>query len=358
MQGEIVREAIRGDSAQTDARIFADFVESAPPESHVSGFGTWESFILEPSEGLAHRVFIDRAVDPHKLDLSRSTKHKLATMLRDGSKRLFYFDRHYRESIIYVLRSPNYPPIASGVWTVYESDSDGSRYQFTSPDADFNKALAYEFEKRLAADGLQCINVVAASFRFARDCLAVHYGDMPRKDYEALVSTHDTPEIVGSLAPTQTEDEIIAELVQSKDRLEAFANAVRTGANRFLRQHPLRLVVVTLHRHGALALTVPTSDARRSYLRYIPGVKPTASRLYTASAGDVFRGVLVSALAHARNKGLEAEDVMEPDFLTSLVELCNRCASAKVAAPTLQDCVGSVKTAFDDWAAKLSNSRT
>lgn len=347
-QGEIVRAAIRGHSE--GARIFADFVEGAPPGPGVTDFRTWDSFVLEPNEGLSHRVFIDRKIEGRELDLSTSTKHEVAAKLRDGSKRVFYFDRHYRDSIVHVLRSAMYEPISENVWTIYETDSDGGRYGFKEGGVHFDKATAYDFEKRLAAGQLECINVVAASFRFARDCLAIHYGEMPRESYEPLISVHDTPDIVGSRVPTQTEDEILAELVRNEDRLNAFAEAVRKGANRFLRQHPLRLVVVTLHRLGSLAVTVPRADAGTACLCYVEGIRPTAKRLYTASAGDVFRGVLVSGFAHAQRKGLDAADVMKPDFLKPLLKLCNQCASEKVVRPTLIDCLGSIKQHFDDWA--------
>jgi hypothetical protein len=357
-QGGIVRDSIRGRSQRAEARIFPDFVEIAATGSGVTGFRTWDSFVLEPSDALSHRVFIDRAIDPRTIELSDSTKYAVATMLRDGSHRVFYFDRHYRDSIVHVLRSANFGPISNGVWTVYETDSDGGRYGFTPPGPGFDKERAYDFEKRLAADQLQCINVVAASFRFARDCLAVHYGDLPRDRYEDLISRDDSSEIVGSLTPTHTEDELIAELVQSEDRLNLFADAIRKGANRFLRNHPLRLVLVTLHRHGALAVTVPAANSGPSCLRYVPGTPVTGQRLYTASAGDVFRGVLVSALAHVQHAGFDAARVMQPDFLESLVGLCNRCASAKVTVPTLNDCLRSIRMIFDEWKARLPASST
>jgi sugar/nucleoside kinase (ribokinase family) len=348
--GNLVRHVIAKQPAMIEARIFTDFVDIVPRGPGDDGFATWDSFVLEPSDGLSHRVFIDRAVDARLLDLSDATRHAVASMLRDGADRVFYFDRHYRDSIVYVLRSVNYVPISDGVWTVYETDSDGGRY---GPGASYSKANAYEFEKRLAADELQCINVVAASFRFARDCLAVHYGHMSRAEYESLISIHDTPEIIGNSRPSCTEDQVIAKLVQNEDRLEAFAAAVRKGADRFLRQHALRLVVVTLHRHGALAITVPVAGTGDPVLRYVPGSPLEAKRIYTASAGDVFRGALVAALTRARDQGLTAEDVMEPSCLASIIELCNRCAAAKVLAPTLNDCLPEIRRVFHQWIERL-----
>jgi hypothetical protein len=355
--GDLVRTAIRGGSGDAEARIFSDFVEIAPPGAGVDGFHTWDSFVLEPNDHLSHRVFIDRSIDSRFLDLSDSTKHAVAELLRDGCERVFYFDRHYRDSIVHLLRSANYDPIGDEVWTVYETDSDGGRYGLTVPGAGFDRTKAYDFEKRLAAEQLQCINVVVASFRFARDCLAGHYGAMPVADYQQLVSTDDSPEIIGSGKPVLAEDDVIADLVRSQRRLEAFTHAVRTGADRFLRQHPLRLVVVTLHRHGALALTVPQLNTSAPILKYVPSTPLTARRIYTASAGDVFRGALVSALTYARRAGFAAQELMEEKFLASLLELCNQCAGAKVLAPTLNECLPEITKIFSQWAARCSHSR-
>jgi sugar/nucleoside kinase (ribokinase family) len=350
--GDLVQAAMRGRLDNVAARIFSYFVEIVPPGAGVDGFRTWDSFVLEPKDQLSHRVFIDRAIDARSLDLSESTKHAVARLLRDGSERVFYFDRHYRDSIVHLLRSANYDPIADEVWTVYETDSDGGRYGSTLPGAGFDRTKAYDFEKRLAADQLQCINVVVASFRFARDCLALHYGGMPDAVYQQLVSIDDSPEIIAFAKPVATEDDVIATLVRSEERLETFANAVRKGADRFLRLHALRLVVVTLHRHGALALTVPYLGTGTPILRYVPSAPLTARRIYTASAGDVFRGALVSALTHARRAGLTAEEVMKEGFLTSLVDLCNQCAGAKVLAPTLNDCLPNIIKIFHQWAGR------
>jgi sugar/nucleoside kinase (ribokinase family) len=356
--GALVLDAIRSYHENVKGRIFSDFVECVPPGPGVCGFHTWDSFVLEPNDRLSHRVFIDRSMDAKFLDLSDETKHAVAALLREPSERVFYFDRHYRDSIVHVLRSAHYDTIANEVWTVYETDSDGGRYGLTSPGADFDKTKAYDFEKRLAADQLQCINVVVASFRFARDCLATHYGAMPDADYGQLVSIDDSPEIIASAKPVETEDEVISNLVRDEKRLEAFAAAVRKGADRFLRQHALRLVVVTLHRHGALALTVPNPGSTVTpILMYVPSARLMAQRIYTASAGDVFRGVLVSALTRARCMGFTAADVMEEAFLTSLVKLCNQCAGAKVLAPTLNDCLPDITNIFDQWAAGLLASR-
>jgi sugar/nucleoside kinase (ribokinase family) len=349
--GSIVQSALGHPPDRAGARIFSDFVERVAPGPGVNGFRTWDSFILEPKDHLSHRVFIDRAVDARSLDLSEATRHAVATLLRDGADRVFYFDRHYRDSIVHILRSANYDPIADGVWTVYETDSDGGRYGLTPPGAGFDTSRAYDFEKRLAADQLQCINVVVASFRFARDCLAAHYGGMSDADYQSLISIDDSEEIVGGSHPVETEDAVIARLVRCDDRLHAFAAAVRKGADRFLRKHALRLVVVTLHRHGALALTVPHTG--EPIVKYVPGIPIVSPRLYTASAGDVFRGALVSALTRARRAGLAAEDLMDDGVLTSIVDLCNRCAAAKVAAPTLNDCLADVAAIFANWAAQL-----
>jgi hypothetical protein len=274
-------------------------------------------------------------------------------MLRDGSRRVFYFDRHYRESIVHILRSTNYDFISDDIWTVYETDSDGGRYGPISPGPNFDEKQAYRFENRLAAEQLQCINVVAASFRFARDCLAVHYGDMGRDLYVSLMSNQDNEDVVGSFEPKLTEDEVIASLLASPERLERFASAIRTGANRFLRSHPLRLVVVTLHRHGAFAVTVPSKDNGAPLICYRPGVA-VSGRRYTASAGDVFRGALVTALAHAQRQNLGAEHVMRESFIIPLLEFCNLAASAKIASPTVVACLGSIKLEFERWAALVS----
>jgi hypothetical protein len=335
-------------------RIFTDFVDRARSSAELDGFRTWESFILEPSSRDLHRVFLDRAVDTKTMVLPKTTELRMSEWIRQDTPRIVYFDKFFRQGIQTILQDLSASLPSETVWTVYETGSEGDRYSETKPGAGFDAIKAYRLEKILSPDDGQLLNVVTASFRFARDFLASTRGGIDAETYARLVHKHDNPEIAGSSGSDLSEDQVIAAMVDRHEEnpvFSSFCEAVGRGANRFLRRHDLRMIVVTLHGQGCIMMTVPSGGPAR--YRYIEGIEVPGT-LYTASAGDVFRGVLVSALASARKRGADAKAVMADDFAEDLGRLCNECAAHKVAVQTVEMALPQIRSTFARWEEQLT----
>ncbi|OUM03734.1 hypothetical protein [Variovorax sp. JS1663] len=344
-------------------RIMTEFLHQVPADTEHDGFKTWESFILEPHHAQSHRVFIDRRIEiGERMELPSDLISRARAMVRNDGRRVMYFDKFFKDAVTRILQpqSENSKPLPEGVWTVYETGSEGDRYSGTSAKK-FDEDAAYGFEGSLSTKGKPCINVVTASFRFARDYLATR-GKLDKDDkykpsYRKLIHHHDSSELLNAYknkATARTEDEVIQKLVRDKVRLRGFMEAVSHGAQGFLRKHPLRLVVVTLHAHGCLVIAVGQEPGETPWCQHYPGVPVKEPRQYTASAGDVFRGALVSALNAAQQKGLSAQDCMRRDLWDSIAALCNECASMKVASQTFEDALPRIGRKIDDWQNALA----
>lgn len=341
----------------TGGRIFSDFLEQMDPQPDLEGFQTWQSYILEPLDQDAHRVFVDRQVETSRMALRSERTHLLAGMLREESQRVVYFDKYFRGGVQAIIKNADWKPLSKSIWTVYETGSEGDRYSDTSP-KDFDETKAYHFEASLRApdDSSGWVNVVTASFRFARDYLGKLRGTLPKAEYDALVHRHDSSEILEGRAIDHSEDDAIRALVSDAGRLQSFVAAVRRGANRFLRTHPLRAVVVTLHGEGCIVIPVPLDPHEATQFALVRAT-PVAGRLYTASAGDVFRGALVSALAHAAARGVDAAQLMTLPFWQSVGLLSNDCAGMKVAAATVEEALPAIAGRIGRWKASFDESR-
>ncbi len=358
--GQRVIAGIQGfGAATTEGRIFTDFLEQTEPDPlhELEGFQTWQSYILEPSDENAHRVFVDRQVETSRMALPSDRTHALAGMLREDSRRVVYFDKYFRGGVQAIIKNADFKPLSDSVWTVYETGSEGDRYSDTSP-KDFDRTKAYQFETSLRApdDSSGWVNVVTASFRFARDYLGHRRGALPDAEYDALVHRHDSDEILQGRPIAHSEDEAIHSLVNDSRRLESFVAAVRRGADRFLRTHPLRAVVVTLHGEGCIVIPVPLDSKEATRFALVPST-PVGGRLYTASAGDVFRAALVSALAHAAANGVDAAQLATLGFWQSVGQLSNDCAGLKVAAPTVQGALPAIAGRIGRWRQEFDAAR-
>jgi sugar/nucleoside kinase (ribokinase family) len=349
--GAMVKSAIASPATGSEARIYPDFIDVEKPDLSEDGFRTWESFILEPNDaGRSHRVFIDRSISATQLALSSQTTAAVVRAVTGTSKRLLYFDKFFSRAVQEILQ-PSDPQnaLSEDLWIVYETGSEGDRYSGgkLSP-AQFISKEAYHLERHLSGK-FPSINVVTASFRFARDYLARSCGNLADDSYHRLIHRHDSGEIVTTHpASDRTEDEAIEALLSDAALLGQFLDAVREGAARFLRDHPLRIVAITLHAGGCLI--VPAGSSSPPWHLHLPGNKVTG-RVFTASAGDVFRGVLVAALAAAQQAGKSATDVMRQEFWLSVGSLCNACAGIKVANETVEKALPSICLQWHEWQA-------
>lgn len=333
--------------------IFTNYLDVAEAGDSPLGFRTWESFIIEPSDPGLHRVFIDKSVAAKTMQISREVAERVLEGLHTDTPKVCYFDKFYRETIRVIFQSLNVDPrmrIPKHVWTIYETGSEGDRY-FSNPPESFRESSAYDLERFLSEPKqARCINVVTASFRFSRDYLAKKRGGIDDKSYKKMIHRHDSIEIRRNSETKLSEDDIIDNLIYDAAFLKTFCAAVAKGGRVFLRDHALRLIFVTLHRRGCIVISVPNRGD--PVHQHVDGVRIEEAHHFTASAGDVFRGVLTGAMATAQENGLDAAKVMEKDFLLHLARLCNECAAHKVTKPTVEDSLDGIKERFDAWKAK------
>lgn len=333
--------------------IFTNYLDIAEADENPLGFKTWESFIVEPSNPGLHRVFIDKSVEPRTMQISKKIAEKVIEGLHTETPKVCYFDKFYRETIRSIFQSLNIDPrkrVPEHVWTIYETGSEGDRY-FSNPPENFSESAAYDLERFLSQPKeARCINVVTASFRFSRDYLAKKRGGIDSKLYRRLIHKHDSIEIKKNFVTEFSEDEIIDELISDAEAFDVFCSAVARGGRAFLRDHALRLIVVTLHRRGCIVISVPKRGD--VVCQHVDGIHIDESYHFTASAGDVFRGVLTGALATVQEKGFDATKIMETNFLLDLARLCNACAAHKVTKPTVEEALAGIRTLFDAWKAK------
>lgn len=331
-------------------KIFTRYIDIAEPDSSAHGFQTWTSFILEPSDPNLHRVFIDRSVESSSMDIRLDFTTELSKELQSETPRIVYFDKFYRSTIQRVFQNINAVGgkfLSEKVWTVYESGSEGDRYFGTRPGKEFVSKDAYMLEKFLSAEHAKCVNIITASFRFARDYLARTVGGLSQRSYRKLIHAHDSAEIKGSYRTDRDEDQVIDNMLSDENMLAMFCAAVACGGRKFLREHELRMIFVTLHRRGCIVITV--SAANEIWFQHIDGEILPQISIYNASAGDVFRGALVAALMIARRNGKSAKDIMTSLMAANLGRLCNQCAAHKVSQPTVSAAVDGIAEIILEW---------
>lgn len=304
---------------------------------------------MEPRPSELNRVFIDRKIEYSEMNLIGKDMADIANMIRRNIPRVMYFDKFFKygiQNILLTMSANRRAGLSEQVWTIYETGSEGDRYSRTEPGFRFRKEDAYELETHLSGKNPR-INIVAASFRFARDFLANEVGGLRDTEYRGLLHKYDSAEIITNMQLVETEDDVIKRLVDNEAILKIFVTAVRKGGSKFLRKHDLRMVIVTLHGHGCLVIAIPIKGKR--WFKHIKGSSISKDRHYTASAGDVFRGVLVAALATAQRNHVDAKSIMVEDFAIRLGQLCNECAALKVGAETVEGCLADIQKRFLTW---------
>jgi sugar/nucleoside kinase (ribokinase family) len=348
--GQTIIDNITMNNEKSYGIIYTDFIEEADSASMKRGFHTWQSVIIEPNNKDLNRVFVDEDMSVAEMVLSAERTRIVAEEIRrPDTQCILYFDKYFRGGVQDILSNlaAGSDDISECVWTIYETGSDGDRYGRTKQGRDFRPTKAYEVERRIM-DPVAYVNIVTSSFRFARDFLAAKLGGLPDEVYNQLKHRDDSDEIRGTGAYTRSEAEVINNLtsVEGAPLYNDFVEALFRGGDQFLRKHDLRVIVVTLHRAGCLIVGLPSSGA--FWHEYIRGV-PVLGREFNASAGDVFRGMLVSAVSYSQHAGRSATEMMERQFLRRIGSLCNEAASIKVQSETFEKCTPQLRNLFLGW---------
>ncbi len=332
-EGEMIRdELLSKNVVKGEIPVDLDYLECIDPGiEDDKEFWTWRSYVLIHPKKDGQRVILDNRVkdSDNKFVPSEKYKKKLLKDIKYNIPPVIYFDKFNPKILPEILDEINVLPNSKDIWTIYETGTTG------------DSGRDYKIEKQIIN---KKVNIVLASYVFARDFLAREILDEKERDNELWKELGGREKNITA----KKEIDIIQNLKRNKENLEKFKNALILGAKKWLRDSNPRLIVVTLHGEGCIWI-----QPDNNIYHVISGKKVDLKeykRWYTNSSGDVFRGAFIAALLESREKNLQLNN---SKVLDGICEIANEIASLKVKVPTVTDMLSDAKTSFNNWKTKL-----